>query len=104
MSGRVIALIAAVALPAAVAAASPVSYELPPETAAFAPGPNLSVAQANCLGCHSADYITTQPRTLPNPKAFWTAEVTKMQKAYGAPIASSDAPMIVDYLVSVYGK
>ena len=104
MGGRMLAFLAATALAAGVAAASPVSYELPPETAALAPGPNLSVAQGNCLGCHSADYITTQPRALPNPKAFWTAEVTKMQKAYGAPIASSDAPMIVDYLVSAYGK
>ncbi|HJS84552.1 MAG TPA: hypothetical protein VJ779_03760, partial [Acetobacteraceae bacterium] len=99
MGDRMLAFIAAAALSAAVAAA-PVGYELPPETAALAPGPNLSVAQANCLGCHSADYITTQPRALPDPKAFWTAEVTKMQKAYGAPIASSDVPMIVDYLVS----
>ena len=104
MDGRMLVFGAAAALSAAAAAASPVSYELPPETAALAPGPNLSIAQGNCLGCHSADYITTQPRALPNPKAFWTAEVTKMQKAYGAPIASSDAPMIVDYLVSVYGK
>jgi len=104
MRGRMLAFTAAVALFTGVTAAAPVRYELPPETAVLAPGPNLSVAQANCLGCHSADYITTQPRALPNPKAFWTAEVTKMQKAYGAPIASSDAPAIVDYLVSVYGK
>jgi len=104
MGSRMLAFIAAIALSASVATASPISYELPPETAALAPGPNLSVAQANCLGCHSADYITTQPRALPDPKAFWTAEVTKMQKAYGAPIASSDAPMIVDYLLSAYGK
>ena len=104
MGGRMLASIAALALSGAVAAASPVRYELPPETAALAPGPNLSVAQANCLGCHSADYITTQPRALPDPKAFWTVEVTKMQKAYGAPIASSDTRVIVDYLVSVYGK
>ncbi len=104
MGRRMLAFTAGVALPAVTAMAAPVPYELPPETAALAPGPNLSVAHANCLGCHSADYITTQPRAFPDPKAFWTAEVTKMQKAYGAPIASSDVQAIVDYLVSAYGK
>ncbi|MFZ1426311.1 MAG: cytochrome c [Geminicoccaceae bacterium] len=80
------------------------SYELPEETAAFAEGPNVDAALENCTGCHSADYIITQPRDLPDPRAFWTAEVTKMQHAYAAPIADADVPAIVDYLVQTYGK
>ena len=44
------------------AGAEPISYELPPETAEFKPGPGVEVAQANCAACHSADYIRTQPR------------------------------------------
>jgi cytochrome c553 len=86
------------------AAAAPVSYQLPEETAALAPGPDHDVAAANCSGCHSADYISTQPRALPNPTAFWTAEVVKMQKAYGAPIDDADVGKIVAYLVATYAK
>lgn len=84
--------------------AAPRSYALPEETAALADGPHLDVVQGNCAACHSAEYITTQPRGLANPRAFWTAEVTKMQKAYGAPVADADVPAIVDYLVQAYGK
>ena len=50
------------------------------------------------------DYISTQPRHLPNPQAFWQAEVTKMKGLYGAPIDAEDVPKIVDYLVQTYGQ
>ncbi len=87
-----------------VAQAAPRSYALPEETATLADGPHLDVVHGNCAACHSAEYITTQPRGLANPRAFWTAEVTKMQKAYGAPVDDADVPKIVDYLVQTYGK
>ena len=83
------------------AAAAPISYDLPPETAAFKPGPNLDVVKNNCTGCHSADYINTQPR-MEKKKDFWQAEVTKMIKVYGAPIADADVGKIVDYLAATY--
>ena len=95
--------LAALAL-ASAAAAAPVPYKPPPETAKLAPGPNLELAQAHCGICHSADYITTQPRNFANPRAVWTAEVAKMRKAYGAPLTDEDASKIVDYLVAAYGK
>jgi len=79
-------------------------YQLPDETAGLAPGPNLDLVQGNCGGCHSSEYISTQPRRLPNAKAFWTAEVTKMQHAYGAPVEDADVAKIVDYLVATYGQ
>ena len=41
----------------AAVSAKPVTYELPDETAAFKPGPNLETVQGNCGACHSADYI-----------------------------------------------
>jgi hypothetical protein len=85
-----------------VAAAAPVSYTLPDETAAFMPGPNLEVVQNNCTACHSADYIQTQPRGPKFKKDFWTAEVTKMIKVYGAPIDEADVPKIVEYLAATY--
>src|SRR5262249_53738367 len=79
---------------AIVAAAKPVTYTLPEETAAFKPGPNLEVVQGNCGSCHSADYIITQPQGPAFKKAFWEAEVTKMIKVYGAPIDEADVPKI----------
>jgi mono/diheme cytochrome c family protein len=82
--------------------AAPVSYTLPDETAAFKPGPNLEVAQNNCTGCHSADYINTQPRGPKFKKDFWQAEVMKMIKVYGAPVDDADVGKIVDYLVATY--
>ena len=84
------------------ATAAPVSYTLPDETAAFKPGPNLEVVQNNCTGCHSADYINTQPRGPKFKKDFWQAEVTKMIKVYGAPIDEADVGRIVDYLAAIY--
>lgn len=82
--------------------AKPISYQLPEETAAFKPGPNLEAVQNNCTACHSADYIKTQPQGPKFKKDFWQAEVTKMIKVYGAPIDDSDVGKIVDYLSATY--
>jgi hypothetical protein len=95
-----LAIVAAIGLVATRAA--PVSYALPEETAAFRPGPNLDVAKNNCTGCHSADYIQTQPRNVKSKKDFWQTEVTKMIKLYGAPIDEADVGKIVDYLAATY--
>ena len=97
-------LVLALLLAAAPALAAPRTYELPPETATLAKGPNEDVAQNNCGACHSSEYIATQPRSFPNPRAFWQSEVVKMKAAYGAPIDDADIPKIVDYLVATYGK
>jgi mono/diheme cytochrome c family protein len=104
IAGRFAAMAAAAGLVMAVGAlqARPVTYKLPEETAQFKPGPNLEVAQANCLGCHSPDYIQTQPRGPKFGKDFWTAEVNKMIKVYGAPIDANDIPKIVEYLTATY--
>ncbi|QOZ47541.1 cytochrome c [Bradyrhizobium sp. CCBAU 53340] len=83
------------------ALAAPINYKTPDEVAAFRPGPNLEVAQGNCAACHSSDYIATQPQ-MKDKKAFWQAEVTKMIKVYGAPIADADVSKIVDYLAATY--
>ena len=82
--------------------ARPVNYQLPDDTSAFKPGPNLEVVQGNCGACHSADYIQTQPTGPKFKKAFWEAEVTKMIKVYGAPIDEKDVPKIVEYLTATY--
>jgi hypothetical protein len=78
--------------------AKPISYRLPDETAAFAPGPNLETVQLNCTACHSSDYIKTQPQGSKFKQDFWRAEVSKMINSYGAPVASGDVDKIIDYL------
>jgi mono/diheme cytochrome c family protein len=87
---------------ATIVSAKPVTYQLPDETAAFKPGPNLDVVQGNCGACHSADYILTQPQGPKFKKEFWQAEVTKMITVFGAPIEPADVPKIVDYLTATY--
>lgn len=96
-------LLLLLALPA-IALAAPVSYHPPAETAMLAPGPGRDMAQGICATCHSVNYITTQPRSSPDMRAFWTAEVTKMRGLYGAPIDDTQAAKIVDYLAATYGK
>ena len=90
-------------LVAGTCAATADPYKLPPETATLRPGPNQDVAAANCTGCHSADYIATQPKGEKFKSDFWKAEVTKMIKVYGAPIEEADVPKIVEYLTEAYG-
>jgi cytochrome c5 len=97
-----VALTAVAGLGTVAAAAAPVNYTLPEETAAFKPGPNLETVQNNCTACHSADYIKTQPRGEKFKKDFWAAEVTKMIKVYGAPIDEGDVGKIVEYLTATY--
>jgi sulfite dehydrogenase (cytochrome) subunit B len=96
---QAVTTLAALTFPLALAAA-PMTYSLPDETATFMPGPGVEVAQANCMTCHSTDYINYQP-----PKKgdkFWAGEVTKMIKVYGAPISEDDAKTIADYLAATY--
>ena len=62
----------------------------------------LDRVEANCAACHSLDYIQMNS-PFPNA-ALWEAEVTKMIKAYGAPVSDADAAVIVDYLKKNYGS
>jgi cytochrome c551/c552 len=76
---------------------------LPEETAVLksSPLPGYQVASQKCGICHSADYINLQP---PNMSfAQWTAEMVKMQHAYGAPITDSDIKLLSVYLTASYG-
>ena len=88
----VLALAAAITLPAA-------AKEKPVE---LKKAPGLDQVEANCSGCHSLDYIVMNS-PFPNA-ALWDAEVTKMIKAFGAPIEDADAKIIADYLKKNYGS
>jgi sulfite dehydrogenase (cytochrome) subunit B len=64
------------------------------------PGPGLDKVEGNCAACHTLAYI---PMNSPFLDAKgWDAEVTKMIKAYGAPIDDADAKTIADYLSKHY--
>ena len=66
------------------------------------PGAGLDKVEGNCAACHTLAYI---PMNSPFLDAKgWEAEVTKMIKAYGAPIEDADAKAIAEYLKSNYGS
>jgi len=77
------------------------NVSLPAGAAAFPAGKGSDIANANCLICHSARYVTMQP---PFSRAVWEKEVKKMIDAYGATISEADQREIVDYLVVVRGS
>ena len=64
--------------------------------------PGLEKVESHCSGCHSLDYIVMNS-PFPNA-ALWEAEVTKMIRAFGAPIGDADAKIIIDYLKANYGS
>ena len=64
--------------------------------------PGFAKAQANCIACHSAEYMQYQPPTA--PRAYWDAMVKRMKLVFKAPINDADMPEIIDYLVKTYGN
>src|SRR6266436_2497808 len=75
---RVVGLIfGAVLLSAGLILDATEKLSLPPERAAFKTGPGVEVAMAQCLLCHSADYVSTQPRL---NRTTWKATVLKMRE------------------------
>ena len=83
-----------------VALALPAAAQEKPIVLKQAPG--LDKVQGNCSGCHSLDYIQMNS---PYPSAaLWDAEITKMIKAFGAPINEEDAKVVADYLKKNYGS
>ena len=82
------------------ARAAEVSIQLPPEVNSFKQDVGAEIANAQCLICHSVEYVTIQPKM---PRPFWKAGVQKMQQKYGAPISDAQVEPLVDYLVKNYG-
>jgi mono/diheme cytochrome c family protein len=65
-------------------------------------GPGRDKVEANCASCHSLDYILGNSPFM--NRQVWDAEVTKMVKAFGAPISDADAKEIAEYLAKNYGQ
>ena len=91
---RISAIVALAALMALPAAADEPTVQLKP-------GPGLDKVEGNCGACHSLVYIQMNSPFL--NAAGWNAEVTKMIKAFGAPISDADAKDIAAYLAANYG-
>jgi len=62
-------------------------------------GDGLQDVQIYCNTCHSPRYITMQP---PLPAATWEAEVSKMNKTFGAGIPEDNTRKIILYLQAHY--
>ena len=65
-------------------------------------GPGVDKVRANCVSCHSLDYIALNSPFLDDKG--WDAEVKKMINAFKAPIKPEDAAPIAEYLARHYGK
>ena len=89
---------------AGVAIAGAKSIDLPPDGVQLKPSvlPGYAKAQANCVVCHSAEYMLYQPPNAPRP--YWDAMVKRMKTVFKAPINDADMPEIVDYLAKTYGN
>jgi cytochrome c5 len=74
------------------------NVDLPFGDRMFPDGPGSDVVNGNCLACHSAGMVLTQPALSP---AQWRAEVEKMRTAYKAPIDPKDIDTMVNYLVAL---
>ena len=100
-----IILLGVASIPFVARAATPfelksVKVDLPDSDKMFPDGPGAEAVNNNCLACHSADMVLSQPAL---SKQAWAAEVNKMINSYKAPVAPADAGSIVDYLTALKG-
>lgn len=78
-----------------------VRVELPAGDERFPPGVGADIASSQCLICHSAGMVLTQP---PLKKDEWRAEIVKMRTAYGAPIPDDQVAGLSEYLTNINGR
>jgi mono/diheme cytochrome c family protein len=77
---------------------SKVTVELPASTMLFPGGSAQSVANSQCLICHSAGMVLRQPT---RTQVQWTETINKMRSAYGAPIGAGQVDALAAYLTRV---
>ena len=78
-----------------------VRVALPENDEPFPPGIGADLAGSQCLICHSAGMVLTQP---PLKKDEWRAEIMKMRSAYGAPIPDDQVDALSEYLININGR
>jgi mono/diheme cytochrome c family protein len=74
------------------------SVELPTSTRQFPAGDGASIANSQCLICHSAGMVLTQPQ---RTQTQWQDTINKMRTAYGAPIPAEQVDSLAAYLTRV---
>ncbi|HWK84411.1 MAG TPA: cytochrome c [Caldimonas sp.] len=101
---RLALVVAALASGAALSVAAPKTITLPPDGATLRPSPlpGYAKAQADCVSCHSAEYMIMQPPNAGRP--YWEAMTKRMKAVFKAPFDDADVPAIVDYLAATYGS
>ena len=62
------------------------------------PGHDLTVAQ--CVICHSLEYIPSNAPAMNRPA--WQKTIQKMKERYGAPLTDAQARQILEYLAANY--
>lgn len=77
------------------------NVHLPVSTAVFPAGQGASIANSQCLICHSAEMVLFQPR---RTQAQWTESINKMRAVYGAPIPAEQVDALAVYLASVISR
>src|SRR5215510_10357164 len=75
--------------------AAVLEIQLPPEVNAFKQDVGAEIANAQCLVCHSVEYVSTQP---PMPRGLWKGSIQKMKQKYGAAIPEAQVDALSDYL------
>lgn len=101
MKRLALSLAASAALCSAATARS-LTYELPQDaTPAVLSQPEAELVVSSCGGCHSLDYLTTQP---PGKGAqFWRDAVNKMITVYGAPVQPGEVDDLTTVLAGRMG-
>ena len=77
---------------------SKVTVELPTSNTPFPAGEGQSIADSQCLICHSADMVLRQPA---RTQAQWKETINKMRSAYGAPLPAQQVDALATYLAHV---
>jgi len=75
-----------------------VSLDLPASDRSFPGGATADAINNDCLTCHSAGMVLTQPLLT---RAAWQSIVDKMRGFYKAPIDPKDVDAIVSYLADL---
>jgi mono/diheme cytochrome c family protein len=78
-----------------------VNVDFPDSDRTFPGGHAADAVNNNCVSCHSAGMVLTQPGL---SRSQWQAEVDKMRNTYKAPISATDVRAIVDYLANLKPK
>ena len=94
-----LALAGGALLLATAATSAPNAIQLPAELR-LAPLPGCAMTMETCAIYHSADYANYRPPGMTQPQ--WTAEMTEMQHAHGAPISHREVKRVGAYLAPGY--